>query len=277
MENLIVIKSVFRKVGQNYTIQPCRNPKTGRYPECVRRISGDGDMILSASDVEKLNSGECHFVPEDQFFTLVDGTTFNLNDVVESANWEAIKYCPIIAKDRDERDENNVLVIDGDARKYGKCELYVERPGSMSSRKNSYKQKKNIAESYIFNDTMEDRLAKCRVLGRNMRQRPDADVIDFLLTEADKTPDRIIDLYTGEDFQIRLQISEAVEKNIIIKRSNIYYYNEIPLGMSDDACLVWFKDPRNRKVTEMIRTEIYPELAKKNTSSDETPAKKSTK
>lgn len=274
MENLIIIKSVFRDVGQKYFIWPCRNPRTGQYPPCVRRVRGEypnTEMILSDEDIDQMNKGLAHFVPEDKHFTIVPGSTFNLDDIVEKANWEAIMYSPNIAKDRDERDENGVLVIDGNAKKYGKCELYVERPGKAAENKNKYRHKKNIAETYIFDDTMESRITKCKVLGRNMRQRPDSDIIDYLLNEAEKNPDKIIDLYTGEDFQIRLQLAEAVEKRVVLKKNGVFYYDEIPLGATEDACLIWFKDPRNRKIADMIRSEIYPELAKREVPEPPTP------
>ena len=38
MSNLIIIRSVYGKVGGVNFIQPCPNPKTGRYPECVRLV-----------------------------------------------------------------------------------------------------------------------------------------------------------------------------------------------------------------------------------------------
>ena len=33
-ENYIVLRSVYGKVGMKYYIQPCKDPKTNRYPDC---------------------------------------------------------------------------------------------------------------------------------------------------------------------------------------------------------------------------------------------------
>ena len=48
--DIIVLRSVFGKVGQNYLMQPQRDPNTGMLPSCVRRVDSHGDMILSADD-----------------------------------------------------------------------------------------------------------------------------------------------------------------------------------------------------------------------------------
>ena len=48
--NIIILRSVWGKVGMKYFIQPSKNPKTGRYADCVRRVDSNGDMILSDAD-----------------------------------------------------------------------------------------------------------------------------------------------------------------------------------------------------------------------------------
>jgi len=60
-KNIIVLRSVFGKVGQIIYIEPCKDPKTGRYPDCVRRVNSMGDMILSDED---RNSGKI-LIPEN--------------------------------------------------------------------------------------------------------------------------------------------------------------------------------------------------------------------
>ena len=125
MNNEIVIKSVYGKVNQIYYIQPCPNPKTGKLPSCVRTVDSNGDMILSEDEVSRLNKGLVHFVPANHVFIIEDGTRFDLSDVIDRANWEAIEHCNWIAKDRTERDAQGNLVIDGNAHRYGTAERYV--------------------------------------------------------------------------------------------------------------------------------------------------------
>ena len=49
-ENIIVLRSVYGKVNMKYYIHPCKDPKTGRFPDCVRTVDSFGNMILSDKD-----------------------------------------------------------------------------------------------------------------------------------------------------------------------------------------------------------------------------------
>ena len=46
MANIVVLRSVYGKVGK-YFMNPCKNPATGEYPECVKPVDSKGDMILT--------------------------------------------------------------------------------------------------------------------------------------------------------------------------------------------------------------------------------------
>jgi hypothetical protein len=39
IDDVIILKSVYGKVGIKYYIQPCKDPKTGRYPDCVKSVN----------------------------------------------------------------------------------------------------------------------------------------------------------------------------------------------------------------------------------------------
>lgn len=93
MNNEIILRSVYGKVNQIYFIQPCPNPKTGKLPPCVKTVDSHGDMILSEDEIQRMNAGLIHFVAANHVFEIVDGTTFNLDDVVDKAHWEAIEHC----------------------------------------------------------------------------------------------------------------------------------------------------------------------------------------
>ena len=76
LDDIIILRSVFGKVGQKYFMNPVRDPKTGRFPDCVRPVDSKGDMIISDKD---RNEGK-PLIPENKVFIIEDGTTFNLND-----------------------------------------------------------------------------------------------------------------------------------------------------------------------------------------------------
>ena len=262
--NIIILRSVWGKVGMKYFIQPSKNPKTGRYADCVRRVDSNGDMILS--DVDR-NSGK-YFVKEDETFTIEDGTVFNLDDEYQNAEWEAIRYCPLIAPDRYAKDNNGNLLIDGvmdySAKKprYGVAELYVYKPGAAAASRVSRKKLIHKAINFILDDTLglEGMLTKAKLLGKRMNNAAASDVEDFLIKKAEKDPESIIDLYTGSDTQLRLLLIDAVDAKVILVRDRVYMYDTTILGASDKAAISWMKQPKNQRILELIRKDTYPHL-----------------
>jgi hypothetical protein len=272
LSNIIVLRSVWGKANQNYVLQPQRD-KNGQWPQCVRRVDVNGDMILSEND----KAGNLdNLVPEDEQIVVHDGTVFDLNKPHQAAQWEAIKNCFLIAPDRYAKDEKGNYLIDGStdinsqnnfgrASRYGRAELYIERPGMEAKKRLTVRKLKLQAQNFILNDEggYEGWLRMARVLGRNMSNLPAADVEEFLFSVAEKTPEKIIELYTGGDIQLRLLFSTAKEKKVIKRRQNIYYYGndqQVILGASEEAVIDWMKDPKNVKTLELIRHDTFPEM-----------------
>lgn len=263
MGNEIIIRSVYGKVNQTYFIQPCPNPKTGKLPACVKTVDSNGDMILSEDDIDQMSRGLKHFVPADHVFAIVDGTVFDLDDLIDRTNWQAIEYCNWIAKDRYERDSAGNLIIDGGARRYGVADLYVERPGEIAKAKVDKKFLIHRACDYVYNDSEIDRIKKCRVLGRNLSNAIPADILDFLIDKAEKDPKQIIDLYEGEDWKKQLFILDAIDRGVIRKSEGIYKYDDKMLGATMEATVAFLKDLRYKAILDSIKRETYPELLPK--------------
>ena len=268
--NVVVLRSVFGKVGQKYYIQPQRDSR-GRYADCVRRVNSEGDIILTPAEIEKESKGLAAYIPVDKLFVIEDGKTFNLDDVYERAEWEAIKNCDLIAPDRFAKNENGDYLIDGtvDPRskrpRYGTAELYVDRPGVDSQRRVTRRKLIVEASNYIMNDERgyEGRLLVAKVLGRDMKNQPNADVEDYLLSIAEKTPEKIIGAYTGGDIQLRMLFIEAREKGVIFKKDGLYLFGEdgkVTLGATDSAVVEWMKQSKNQKTLSLIRKDTYPEM-----------------
>lgn len=270
--NYIIIRSVFGKVGQKYYLNPARDPMTKRFPPCVKHVDSKGDMILT--EAEK-NSGEV-YIPEDEVIVLEDGTTFNLEDKYEAARWQAIQHSRLIAMTRDARDRKGNLLIDGDTKRYGAAELYVERPGYELKRRNSRKRLINVAQSLIFGSSLEDQVKLARLLGKNMKSAPAADVEDWLLQMADKNPQLVIDMKQGDDSIYRMLFLDATDKYIITTKNKLYVFGDegIVLGATDEAVITWLKDPNHKKIVDMIKKQTYPNLYPDETPTETTNSKK---
>ena len=265
VQNIIVLRSVYGKVGMKYMINPVKDPITKQYPDCVRRVDANGDMIMSDAD---RNSGR-QFIPENAVITIQDGTTFDLNNEVQKAQWEAIKNCKLIAPSRYATDANGDSLIDGKQDKYnnkpryGIAELYIDIPGVETARRVSKKKLVHQALDYIFNDPqgLEGMLTKCKLLGHRMVNAPAADVEDYLVSVAEKDPKKVIDLYTGTDTNLRLLLVDAREKKVIYIKDKLYMYaDNIVLGATDTAVITWMKDPKHKKLLDLIIKDTYPEM-----------------
>ena len=282
LSNKIVLRSVRGKVGNVIKIHACKNPETSEYADCVKRVDSNGDMILS--EAERNDPNRIYFIKETDTFDVVDGTTFDLDNVRQRFIWQAIQYCPLIAPDYYAKDKNGNSLINGTSgdftmkdylnrnpRRFGVAELFIERPGVESARRVSRKKLKHDAESFIYGDERgaEGRVLKAKLLGHKMDNMPDADVTDYLLQIADTDPEKIINLYRGGDTAVRLLFIEAREKQIILYKNKLYTYaDNVVLGASDEAAIAFLKDPKNSNIYKLIKQDTYPELVGKNNKED---------
>ena len=260
----IRLKSVYGKVEQTYWLQPCADPRTGQLPSCVKTIDSLGNMILSETDKELMSRGEAFFFPVDHLFEIVDGYTLDLSVKSDIAIWDAIKNSSIIALERTQKDSLGNNVIDGDSKSYGKAELYVERPGEITKAKVSKKTLRFKAETYIHEDSESERIKKCKVLGRDLKDAAPADVLDYLLTIAEANPDKIINLYEGDDWKMQLFLLDAIDRGVVKRREGVYRYDDKLLGTSIESAISLLRDIKYRAVLNSIKQETYPEYATKS-------------
>lgn len=275
MNNVIILKNVYGKGGkgakngeQTFFMNPCVDPRTGRLPSCVRSVNANGDMILSEQERADMNSGKAHYVPADKVFSITDGYKFDLDDVIEKAEWESIKNSSLIAKDRNERNSAGELIIDGGAKRYGTAELYIERPGEATKTRVSKKQLIHRASTYVYDDSESNRILKARVLGRDLRTAMPADVLDYLILFAEKDPNKVIELYEGDDLQIHLMLLESIDRGVIRKAGGLYSYAEKSLGGNLEQVIMNLRDVRYNSILKAIKKDTYPEYSTKSQIAD---------
>lgn len=270
MINVITLRNVFGKVPPSYWVNPCKD-KNGRYPDCVKPVNSLGDMILSDKE---LASGKI-YIKETEEFEIFDGKTFNLNDDYQKAVWEAIKNCPFIAEEVNSKDDRGNSLINGSALRYGIADFYIERVGEQEKVKNKKKELLIEASQHVYNDSQNGRLTKCKLLNKNMDNAHPEEVTAFLYDQAERFPEKIINLYTGSDSAIRLLFIDALGRNVIVKRNGVFMYGDlITLGMTDDAVINYLRSANNDKIVASIKKETYPELEITNPKAAEMKAKK---
>lgn len=274
LENkVITIRSAYGKLKE-YHFQPCKQ-RNGLNQPFVRKVrynaDGSSEMILSEADMRDPESA--YFIPEDMDIVVTDGTTFDLSDPLQRNKWLAIKDSDLIVPTRDAKDEHGNLIIDGDKRRYGLAELWVDVPGEQSEKSVNRKKLITKAWTYIENDSVSGRLTKCKLLGRVMRNAPDSDVMDYLYQKAEKSPATVIELYTSSDMALKLLIIDAKDRNKIIKKNGMFMYGDNILGATDDAVIQFCKTPANKKVLDMLKADVYPEYVRQAEDEDPKSAK----
>lgn len=285
-DNIVILRSVYSKVGSNITINPCRDKTTGAFPDCVRRVDDRGNMILSESDKEKMSTGQIYLVAENAKIKIHDGIQFDLSNMREKALWECIKNCSYIAPDRYAKDANGNYLIDGTMGwknphpRYGLAEYYIEHPGLDSVRRVKRTELLSKALKYVIDDSREGRITRAKVLGKKMDNVPDADVTDFLIQIAMKKPEKIITLYEDSKSKMRILLIDAREKNVILLKDNLLWFNDNILGATDDSAVNWLINPDNAKLVGLIMRATYPHLyvkADTTVNTENTTDKKKTK
>lgn len=271
--NIIVLNSVNNKTpGQEYKFNPVPN-KYGVFPACVRKVNKDGDMILSEKDKQLMNEGKAVFIPENIEIRVTHGTSFNLDDMKQAAEWEAIKNSKLIAKDRAERDANGVLIIDGalptvdrfdnPRGRYGIAELYIDHPGLNNQIKVSLAKRIHEAQELIFNDSLAHQVLICKLFEKDMTHAHPNDVEAYLLDQASKSPEKVIKFYNAEESAVRLLLLTAIDRGVVTRRQEGLYYADIKLGSNIDIATSFLKADENKIIKQELKKETYPELEKK--------------
>lgn len=220
-------------------------------------------MILSPNELNDPNRD--YFIPEDMLIEIYGGKTFDMDNPYERNLWECIKDNPVIAPERDAKDDRGALLIDGTRERYGRADFYIEREGELSKRRVNRIQLVTKAYTYIENDSASGRLTKCKLLGKAMRNAPDTDIQDYLYSRAEKNPNEIIELYTGSDQALKLMLIDAKDKRVIANKSGIWMFSDTMLGATDEAIIMFLKNPVNDGIYQEMKNLTYPDMVVKAT------------
>lgn len=101
---------------------------------------------------------------------------------------------------------------------------------------------------------------------------PDSDVEDYLYQIAEKDANTIIDIYTGSDQALKLLLIDAKQNRVITNKSGVFMYSDTALGVTDEAVILFLKDPKNKAIFDSLKVEVYPDMDR--TSEPSKPTKK---
>ena len=257
LDKKIKLRCYYGPVHGGMKISPVKNPKTQQYASCVRKVDSEGNIIYGPND-NKLD----YFVKTTDMFDIKDGIEFDLTSEVGKKQWEAIKFSSLINDNEDRCDERGEVIIPGSSN-FNQAFFYVERLGKEAKIKNTKRRDVIKAQNYIIEATLEDAKIKAKILGKkNVTIATSDEIEDFLMEQASVNPEKVINLFTGGDTKLYLLFLDSRDKNILINKGGIYFYLESMIGRDADSCVSYFKNPVNKRITDLIIKDTWPEQYK---------------
>lgn len=236
-DRIIVIKSVF-KTGKT-TVQPVTDG-TGWYLGVER---------LSEEDKRK----RTHWAEPSSKYVLRDGVTFDLNDDAQRITWAWVKHSPCIALNED------------DCQHTPGAEFYVYLENEVAAKNISRRELKYKVIECILNDNSVNYPMRAELLGVNMDYARPSVIKDFLLDQAELTPEKVLAIYEGADVSVRLLLIKAKKMNLVkVDEAGFYRYGNVVLGMSEKAAVDWLQEKSHRHLIDMIEREANPEYFEKS-------------
>lgn len=227
----IELKAVFKEGGLR--LAPVKDPARPGFYLGVDKLSED----------EK--KGRSYYVePEKLTLYIKEGTTFNLSEEVDKINWRWVKHSPHIANSFEEAQQGKYIWF------------YVHIQERESQNSVTHMESKLKAGNLILADDPINYTSRARLTGMDMRGQKIIDVKEYLLSIASKEPKKIIDAYDEGKVGLRLTLLNALDKGIIDFDGKVYTFNNVTLGMSEDAAVEFISLSRNKQIVELIQRDL---------------------
>ena len=232
-------------------IHPIKNPLTGEYPSCVRKVSSSGDIIYNNGD-----DPSTYFVKETEGIVIKNGTDFDLTNAIQKAKWDAIKFSDLIFDPKGKIDENGNIITEPSEIAPPMALFFVERVADEAKKRNNKERLKTKAKNFIYSDTTNGLKTKAMILGCFIKTSTNEEIEEYLVNMANSDPQKVIDLYTGSDTKLYLYFIYGKEYNILQNKGGLYVYGDTIIGRTDSDCVNYFKNPVNKALTDRIIKEI---------------------
>lgn len=259
-DQMIILKNVYKIT--RVRVYPTRDKNTGRFLGGVKNVDSQGDAILNE---EERKLGADAFAKATDSITLEDGMSFDLTNPHDAKVWSWVKHSTKVADSWE------------DAQRSPSAEFYVYIPEQEAEKTVNRVSNKYKALQYVMEDSRANHYTICRLLGNKMDSVPYSQVQEFLLDMAEKHSQKIISVYTDSTVKTKLFLLDALEKEVIVLRNQVYTYQNEILGISEEAVIEWLQNPKNKNIVNMIYSEVYPEYTADETKENKSTKKKTTK
>jgi hypothetical protein len=232
MNKEIVLKAYSGKVKGAVHVWPRLDTSTGK-------LLG----VRSLSEEEKRNSPRVVDITTNRKIT--DGTTLNLNDPVDSIDWEWLRLSGAISEDFEEGLSDNTT-------------HYVYEPDKELDDKIAKINLKYEAVEIIRNASDDQRKEMARVIfGQNVGGFRSKELYEYMMDRAEREPKKIIAGIEDPHYKEKLFLFALIDKKTIsIDAHGHYRYGDIILGTHLDSAIHWMNDNRNRDLVGRFYVEL---------------------
>jgi hypothetical protein len=235
-EKVIVLKSIYKQ--GRLTLQPVFDPKT-RWYLGVERLS------------EEDKKGLTYWVEPSSKIRLEEGTEFNLNDPIDKLNWQWVKHSPRIAASFEAAQRSKVALF----------YVHVEEDEAKSSVATT--SLLFDALKYVMEDDPTDYVDRARLLGVDMKGSSPVVIKEYLLAEAKREPQIVVDAYTSNTVSLQLLFYKGLDAGFITSENGVYKYGSQILGVSIEASVAFMQASGNAALVKQLEIEINPAVASK--------------
>jgi hypothetical protein len=240
-DRVIELKAVFKT---KHLVNPAFDRKLNWYAGIPR---------LSEEDKRSMK----FFTTPESKLVLEDGMQFDLNDDIDTANWEWVKHLPIVASSFEDAQQSKV------------AQYYVHIEGKEARKKNESTELVFEAMKHVLEDSPVNYENRSLLLGFDMEGEDPELVKEFLLEQArdKKTAKNIIRVYTSSAVSIQLLYLKAKKENIIVSGDGgVIKFGPQVLGMNDDSAVAFLQMKENKELVSLIERDTNPEYFAKKQS-----------
>jgi hypothetical protein len=109
----------------------------------------------------------------------------------------------------------------------------------------------------IIGLTPEQKRGSLRLFGKSNPDLMSEDVCSAqLMMEMKKEPKKFFDIITDKELSTKMFIYELLDKKIISRKGNYFYYNDDLIANTTDECVTYMNDPKNQSVRLGLETKL---------------------
>lgn len=230
----ITFRAVLGKTQGKLSVCPARSKSTGRLMG-VANLSDDQKKVLP------------YVVNEETTIDIFDGFELNLDNEIDSINWEWIKHLPELVSSVEISYETPQALF------------YIENVEKDTEDRIKARKVKTDAFQYLNQATAAKKVEICRLLGIDADTMKPVDIDDYLGEIADSTPKKIVNAFEDKLIKVKLFLYRLTDMKIItIDSSGVYSWGNKVLGVNEGAVLIWLQLNENAAHIKQLYDLAYP-------------------